>query len=88
MSNHTCSDRPLPTCKASNVVIAAIFAFFKTSLQRWRPLAAITKEVARPMAAPLLLVSFVLALNRVNVVAVTTILVLYVGVIGHHVPCH
>ena len=30
-------------------------------------------------------VSFVLALNRVNVVAVTTILVLHVGVIGHHV---
>ena len=33
-------------------------------------------------------VSCVLALNRVNVVAVTTILVLHVGVIGHHVPCH
>ena len=31
-------------------------------------------------------VSFVLALNRVNVVVVTTILVLHVGVIGHHVP--
>ena len=31
-------------------------------------------------------VSFVLALNRVNVVAVTTILVLHVGVIGHRVP--
>ena len=29
-----------------------------------------------------------LALNRVNVIAVTTILVLHVGVIGHHVPCH
>ena len=33
-------------------------------------------------------VSFVLALNRVNIVAVTTVLVLHVGVIGHHVPCH
>ena len=33
-------------------------------------------------------VSFVLALNRVNVVAVTTLLVLHVAVIGHHVPCH
>ena len=33
-------------------------------------------------------VSFVLALNRVNVVAVTTILALLVGVIGPHVPCH
>ena len=30
----------------------------------------------------------ILALNRVNVVAVTTILVLHVAVIGHHVPCH
>ena len=30
----------------------------------------------------------ILALNRVNVVAVTTIVGLYVGVIGHHVPCH
>ena len=30
-------------------------------------------------------VSCVLALNRVNIVAVTTILVLHVGVIGHHV---
>ena len=33
-------------------------------------------------------VSFALALNRVNVVAVTTILVLHVGVIGHYVPSH
>ena len=55
-----------------------------------------TKEVARLKAS--LATSFVvadkgrhfciLALNRVNVVAVTTILVLHVGVIGHHVPCH
>ena len=30
----------------------------------------------------------ILAFNRVNVVAVTTILVVHVGVIGHHVPCH
>ena len=33
-------------------------------------------------------VSFVLALNRVNVVAVTTILVLHVDVIGRQVACH
>ena len=42
-------------------------------------------EVARPSAAPPLLsivVSFVLALNRVNVVAVTTILALHVGNAG------
>ena len=31
---------------------------------------------------------FVLALNRLNVIAVTTILVSHVGVIGHHVPRH
>ena len=30
----------------------------------------------------------ILALNRVNIVAVTTILVLHVGVIGHHIPRH
>ena len=30
----------------------------------------------------------ILALNRVNIVAVTTILVFHVGVIGHHVPRH
>ena len=30
---------------------------------------------------------FVLVLNSVNVVAITTILVLHVGVIGHHFPC-
>ena len=52
-----------------------------------------TKEVARPKAAPPLLwwrptaATFVLALNSVNFVAVTTILVLHVCVIGHHVPC-
>ena len=33
-------------------------------------------------------VSCVLALNKVNVVAVTTILVLHVGVIWRHVPRH
>ena len=32
------------------------------------------------------MVSFVLALNRVNIVAVSAILVLHVGVIGYHVP--
>ena len=38
-------------------------------------------------AATSFVVSFVLALNRVRIVAVTTILVLHVGVIGHHVHC-
>ena len=30
----------------------------------------------------------ILALKRVNVVAVTTILVIHIGVIGHYVTCH
>ena len=30
-------------------------------------------------------VSFVFALNRVNIVAVSTILVLHVGMVGHHI---
>ena len=52
-------------------------------------MAATTEEVPRPYGrGTSSVVSFVLALNRVNVVAVTTILVLHVGVIGHHVPCH
>ena len=34
------------------------------------------------------MISKLLGVNMVNVVAVTTILVLHVGVIGHHVPCH
>ena len=33
-------------------------------------------------------VSFVLALNRVNIVAVTKILFLHIGLIGHHFPRH
>ena len=33
-------------------------------------------------------VSLVLAVNRVNIIADTTILVLHVGVIGDHVPRH
>ena len=64
MSNHTCSDRPLPTCKASIVVTGTIFTLFKANTKET------TKEVARPN---------ILALNRVNIVAVTTILVLHVG---------
>ena len=36
----------------------------------------------------LFVVSFAAVLNRVNILAITTILVLHVGVIGHHVPRH
>ena len=51
-------------------------------------MAATTEEVPRPYGrGTSAVVSFVMALNRVNVVAVTTIFVLHVGVIGRHVPC-
>ena len=63
MSNHTCSDRPLRTCKACIVVTATIFTLFKANTKE------ATKEVARPS----------LALNKVNVVAVTNILGAHVG---------
>ena len=55
MSNHTCSDRPFPTCKTSIVVTATIFTLFKANIQRWRPAAATTKEGQGPSAAPPLL---------------------------------
>ena len=68
ISDHTCADRPLPTCKTSIVVAAAIFTLFKANTQRWWPLAATS-----------FVVSFVLAFNKVNIVALTTMLVLHVG---------
>ena len=49
MSDHTCSDPPLPTCKTSIVVTATIFTLFKANTKET------TKEVARPKAAPPLL---------------------------------
>ena len=51
------------------MVIATTFSLFKAHVQGWRSLAA----------------AFVMALNKVHAVAVTTILVLHVGVIVHHV---
>ena len=52
MSNHTCSDRPLPTCKASIVVTAMIFTLFKANTKET------TKELVRPKAAPPLYIGF------------------------------
>ena len=54
------------------MVIATTFSLFNAKIPRWRLEAA----------------AFLLALDRVNTVAVTTMLVLHVGVIGHHVACH
>ena len=73
MSNHTCSDRPLPICKTSIVVIATIFTLFKANIQGGATFGRATSFV----------VSFALALNRMNIVAITTILVLHIAVIGH-----
>ena len=42
MSDHTCSGRPLPTCKTSIVVTATILTLFKANTKE------ITKEVAQP----------------------------------------
>ena len=53
---------------------ATIFTLFKANILRCRPLAATTKKVARPKAA-----TFVLAFDKINIVAITTILVLHVG---------
>ena len=70
------------------MVTATIFTLFKANTKET------TKEVARPKAATSFVVAAkgrhlcILALNNVNVVAVTTILVLHVGVIRHHVPGH
>ena len=62
------------------MVTATTFTLFKTNIQRCRGF--------RPRHLFCGFLCIVLALNRVNVVAVTTILVLPVGVIGHHVRRH
>ena len=49
MSNHTCSDRPLPSYKTSIVVTASIFTLFKANTKETK------QEVARPKAASPLL---------------------------------
>ena len=69
MSDHTCSDRPLPTCKASIVVTAMIFTLFKDN----------TKETIKEVVAAEGRHLRILPLNRINIVAVTTILALHVG---------
>ena len=61
----------------SIVITATTFTLFEAN----------TKETAQEVASNGCHLC-VLALTRVNVVAVTTILVLHVAVIGHHVPCH
>ena len=77
------------TDRTGTVVTAAIFTRLNANIQRQRPLAATTKEVARPYGCAIFfVVSCGLALNGVHVVAVTTELVLHVGVIGHPIPCH
>ena len=71
MSNHTCSDRPLPlpTCRTSIVVTATIFTLFTAN----------TKETTKRGGAAEGRHLCISALNNVNIVAATTILVLHVG---------
>ena len=78
-----------PTCKTSIVVTAITCALFKATTKET------AKEVARPQGRATLFVVAangrhfcILVLNRVNVVAVTTILGLHVSVIKSHVSCH
>ena len=76
MPNHTCSDRPLPTCKTSIVVfcydIYLIQSQYTKVAQHKRGGAALSRATS-------FVVSFVLALNKINIVAVTTMLVFHVG---------
>ena len=69
----------LPTYKTSIVLTATIFTLFKATTK----VAACGRHHKRGGAAfgraTSFVVSFVVALNRVNIVAVNTILVLYVG---------
>ena len=68
------------------MVTATIFTLFNATTT----VAAFGRQNKRRRAAlgraTSFVASFVLPLNRVNVVAVITILVLHVGVIGHYVP--
>ena len=51
-------------------------ALFKANIQRWRPLAATTEEVPRPYGrGTSSVVSFVVAMNRVDVVELVVDLV-------------
>ena len=67
------------------MVTATTLTLFIASIQRCRHHKRGGAAFGR---APSFVASFVLALNRVNIVAVTRIPVLHVGVIGHHVPRH
>ena len=71
MSNHTCSDRPLPKCKISIVVTATIFTLFKANIRRPRHLFCCGGRRPPP--------SYI-GLNRINIGAVTTVLALSVMV--------
>ena len=61
----------LPTCKTRIALTATIFNLFKANTKK------ITNEVARPQAA-----TFVLAFDRVNIVAINAILDSHIGKTG------
>ena len=77
--------RPVLQRRKTNIVLSATTSTLFIATTK---VAAVGRHHKRGGAASgratSFVVSFVLALNRVNIVAVTTILVLHVGVIGHH----
>ena len=66
MSNHSCSARPLPTCKASIVVTATMFTIFKPIYEGGAAIGRATSFA----------VSSVVVMNRVDVVALNAIFAL------------
>ena len=80
MSDHTCSDRPLPTCKDKYCGNCYDIYFIQS---QYTKVAAFGRHHKRGGAAFGLATSFVVpfvwTLNKVNIVAVTTLLVLHVG---------
>ena len=91
ISNHTCSDMFGPTISdMHDKHYGDCYDIYLIQCQ-YTKVAAFGGHHKRGDAAfgraTSFLVSFVLALNRVNALAVTTILVLHVGVIGQYLCC-
>ena len=74
--------------KTSIVVTATIFTLFKANTKESTKGGAAEGRDTSSVVAGAGRHLCILALNRVNIVAITTILVLPVGVIGHHVRRH
>ena len=94
MSNIICSDRPLSTCKTSIGDCYDIYPIQSQYKGNHKTGGAAEGRVTSFVVAAAGRHLCILALKKVNIVAVTTILVLHVGngrskhVIGHHVSRH